>query len=269
MHKTFTADVTVMAKGESGGRILITTGSADRDRDRVSPTGAILDNYLKNPVVMWGHSYSNPADVIGRATNLEVSETGIVADFELRPAANDFDPQNVVRLLWDGGWVRTASIGFQPVAAQPNDLGGLDYKTWELLEFSLVPIPANQDALRLAAKGLETKADALDATVKNPPIVVDGTTFSTMTTTTAGYLTISGELLQPSLADSIKEASDNAEVEETEAIDETNAEADAPATDAAESEAAAVDAANELRLAAILSEFINSIRPYLATSTEG
>lgn len=248
MHKTFTADVTVMAKGESGGRILITTGSADRDRDRVSPTGAILDNYLKNPVVMWGHSYSNPADVIGRATNLEVSETGIVADFELRPAANDFDPQNVVRLLWDGGWVRTASIGFQPVDAQPNDLGGLDYKTWELLEFSLVPIPANQDALRLAAKGLET--------------------FSTMTTTTAGYLTISGELLQPSLADSIKEASDNAEVEETEAIEETNAEQDAPA-DAAADEAAAVEAANELRLAAILSEFINSIRPYLATTTEG
>ena len=221
-NKKITADVTVMEKGESGGRILITTGSADRDRDRVSPAGAILDNYLKNPVVMWGHSYSNPADVIGRATGLEISGEGIIADFELRPAANDFDPQNVVRLLWDGGWVRTASIGFQPIDAQPNDLGGLDYSKWELLEFSLVPIPANQDALRLAAKGLDMGSEEETAGAGAQTLVVSV---------------------------------------------ETDAQ-DTPTETAPADDAAAVEAANELRLAAILSEFVNSIRPYLATTED-
>jgi HK97 family phage prohead protease len=235
-HKTFTAEV--VQRGESGGRILITTNSVDRDRDRVEPKGVILDNYLNNPVVMWGHSYSNPADVIGRATALEVTDSGIIADFELRPAANDFDPQNIVKLLWDGGWVRTASIGFQPVNAIPNDIGGLDYAAWELLEFSLVPIPANQDALRLAAKSLDAKSDAFASIVVNPPFVVDDATHK---------------------SDGIDEDA----VVET----ETNAEQDADR--AAADEAAAVDAANELRLAAILSEFVNSIRPYLATTTEG
>lgn len=266
-HKTFTAEV--VEKADGGGQIRISTAGLDRDRDRVMSRGALLENYMRNPIVQWGHGYYEPWQTIGRTTEIRIGESEIVASFELRPSANEADPQNIVRLLWDGGWVKTASIGFQPVEWTDNEFGGMDITKWELLEWSLVPIPANQDALRLAAKGLETKADSFDATVKNPPIVVDGTTFSTMTTTTAGYLTISGELLHPSLADSIKEASDNAEVEETEAIDETNAEADAPATDAAESEAAAVEAANELRLAAILSEFINSIRPYLATSTEG
>ena len=37
--------------------------------------------------------------------------------------------------------------------------GGNDIKAWELLEFSLVSIPANQNALRLAAKALDMTGD--------------------------------------------------------------------------------------------------------------
>ena len=160
-HKTFTAEI--QQKGDAGGRIVISTAGCDRDRDRVMSRGAVLENYLKNPVVMWGHSYGAPADVIGRTVNLDVQDGGIAADFELRPAANDQDPQNIVRLLWDGGWVRTASIGFRPIEMQPNEFGGNDITAWELLEWSLVPIPANQDALRLAAKALDMTGDAAPA----------------------------------------------------------------------------------------------------------
>ena len=65
------------------------------------------------------------------------------------------DPQNIIRLLWEGGWVRSASIGFNPIAWRDNDHGGKDFTEWELLEWSLCPIGANQEALRLAAKALE------------------------------------------------------------------------------------------------------------------
>lgn len=101
-HKTFTAEI--HQKGAAGGRVTILTAGMDRDRDRVMARGAMLDNYLKNPVVDAGkYSDGAPADVIGRTVNLDVQEGGITADFELRPAANDQDPQNIVRLRLHGG----------------------------------------------------------------------------------------------------------------------------------------------------------------------
>ena len=229
-HKTFAAEI--QQKGDAGGRIVISTAGCDRDRDRVMSRGAVLDNYQKNPVVMWGHSYGAPADVIGRTTNIDVQDGGITADFELRPAANDQDPQNIVRLLWDGGWVRTASIGFRPIEMQPNEFGGNDITAWELLEWSLVPIPANQDALRLAAKALDmtgddTKDAAPDgdtpaAVVDAPPVDSDGK------------------------QDGIGNDSDGA----------ADAVPDADAINA-------IEAAQELRLAAILADFVSAVRPYL------
>lgn len=139
---------------KDGGRITISTGGVDRDKDRVFPQGAKTANYLNNPVVLWGHNYYSAESLIGRSRSIEVTETGIVADFELRPAANESDPQNVVLLLWEQEFVRAASIGFLPnwEKVLPNDFGGLDFVDWELLEFSLVSVPANADALRLAAK---------------------------------------------------------------------------------------------------------------------
>lgn len=143
-------DLSILETRKDGGKILISTPSFDRDADRVLPMGGRVDDYLKNPIVQWGHNYYDPWATIGRTTSLEITPDGLVADFELRPAANDLDPQNIVLLLWNGGWVKTASIGFKPEAAAPNERGGLDFTGWSLLEWSVVPIPANQDALRLA-----------------------------------------------------------------------------------------------------------------------
>jgi len=153
IRKTF--DIQTIETKADGGRIVISTASVDRDRDRVIPAGARVENYMRNPVVQWGHGYAEPWQTIGKTTALEITPDGVVASFELRPAANESDPQNIVRLLWEGGWIRTASIGFIPRTASPNDVGGSDFGEWELLEWSLVPIPANQDALRLAMKAID------------------------------------------------------------------------------------------------------------------
>lgn len=165
VHKTF--EIKLLEQRKDGGRILISTPSYDRDKDRVMPMGGQLDDYLRNPVVQWGHNYWEPWATVGRTTQLDVTDQGIVADFELRPAANDQDPQNIVLLLWGGGWVNTASIGFIPLEVKPNTNGGLDFLTWGLLEWSIVPIPANQDALRLAAttypKALQSYIDKAGA----------------------------------------------------------------------------------------------------------
>lgn len=261
-RKTFAAEVVEKAAG--GGQIRISTAGIDRDRDRVICRGAQADNYLRNPVVQWGHGYYEPWQTIGRTTDLQIGESEIVASFELRPAANDQDPQNIVKLLWDGGWVNTASIGFNPLEWVDNEFGGKDITRWELLEWSLVPIPANQDALRLAAKALGgargegrgADSESLDDLVMDE----DGTVIPKAA---------------PVVDDEPEDAPDGDEEmtagampdgdpdDERKADGETNeggtgeAGADAP-VDAAEEVA-------ELRLAAILADFISSIRPYLAT----
>ena len=237
-HKTFTAEI--VQKSNTGGRIVISTAGVDRDNDRVLPDGVILDNYTKNPVVMWGHSYGAPADLIGRAVNLDVGADGITADFELRPAANDQDPQNIVRLLWEGGWVRTASIGFRPIAAQANEWGGKDFTAWELLEFSLVPVPANAAALRLAAKALD-----MDGSADPDPAQKDAAP--------------EGDV-PAAVVEDVPEDSDG---KQDSAVDDTGDDSQGDAPHSAP-DADAIEAARELRLAAMLAEFMQALRPYLA-----
>jgi len=145
-------DFELLEHREDGGKIRITTPAADRVGDRVMPRGARTDAYLKNPIVQYGHNYDDPWATIGKTNALDVSDDGIVADFTLRPAANDADPQTIVRLLWAGKWLRSSSIGLLPHKAIPNDAGGNDYPDWELLEWSLVPVPMNPQALSMALK---------------------------------------------------------------------------------------------------------------------
>jgi hypothetical protein len=145
-------DIKVLERQKDGGRIIISTGAVDRDKDRVFPQGGKIEDYMRNPVVQFAHNYYEPWATVGRTRTLEITETGIIADFELRPAANDVDPQNIVLLLWEQEYIRAASIGFIPDAMVPNDLGGMDFVSWQLLEWSICAVPANQDALRLAAE---------------------------------------------------------------------------------------------------------------------
>jgi len=152
---TKTFSVTKIFDGAgNNGQIIITTPALDRDHDRVIPAGILMDNYMQNPVVQWGHNYHDPWATIGKATRLEVGADSIVASFEFREPANEGDPMNIIRSLWEGGFINAASIGFYPTKATPNESGGMDFEEWELLEFSLVPVPANQEALRLAVKSL-------------------------------------------------------------------------------------------------------------------
>jgi len=137
------------------GWMIASTPAVDRDRDRVLPKGANITNYEKNPVLIFGHNYADPWAVIGRASDVTVGHGDIRFRPELRQPANDNDPMTIVQALWDQGLLKAASIGFNPSQYEKNDFGGRDFTEWELLEISLVPVPANQEALRLAAKAIK------------------------------------------------------------------------------------------------------------------
>lgn len=150
MKITKTLDVSKNADGW----IVASTPAVDRDRDRIMPRGIDTSNFQRNPVVVFGHNYHEPWAVIGRAAEMTQDDSGLRFRPELRQPANESDPMHIVRALWEQDLLRAASIGFVPVERRENEFGGYDYLKTELLEISLTPVPANQEAIRLAVKAL-------------------------------------------------------------------------------------------------------------------
>ena len=145
--------------------MIASTPDVDRDKDRVLPNGAKLENFIKNPVLMYGHNYRDPWALIGKVGDLQIDSSGLNFVPELREAANDADPMTIIRALWDQKLLRSCSIGFNPTKWMENEVGGRDFVEWELLEISIVPIPANQNALRLAAKAIDGGGSEESATI--------------------------------------------------------------------------------------------------------
>jgi len=144
MKKTvFATVVTPQATGDEP-EITISTIALDRDNDEVDPAGCDCSAYMRNPVVLFGHDYSSLP--VGAATSIEVLPgTGIRARWRWLEG-DEFATR--VRNAFEQGVLRAASIGFRPTASEPNEFGGLRFTAWELLEYSLVPVPANPGAVR-------------------------------------------------------------------------------------------------------------------------
>lgn len=145
-------------KGTEEGTYIITasTSSIDRQGDSIDQAGWELDNFKKNPVLLWAHDYS--ALPIGKVIGLEQGENFLKAKFQFAPAdANPIAGQ--IEKLYEGGYVNASSVGFIPKERNGNIITRA-----ELLELSLVPVPANQEALRtaVASKSLDISLIAKD-----------------------------------------------------------------------------------------------------------
>lgn len=141
---------------KDGEWIIANTPALDRDKDRIFPEKIDTENFTKNPALFWGHNYRDPWAMIGRIGEWNVTSEQFKFKPELREPVNENDPMQIIRSLWDTGILRAASIGFMPKdKPAPNEEGGYDYGEIELLEISLVPIPAHQDAMRMAIKAFE------------------------------------------------------------------------------------------------------------------
>jgi HK97 family phage prohead protease len=135
-------------------RFVISTGAVDRDRDVIHQTGWQLDNYQRNPVVLWAHSSWEPP--IAKAVSLGVSGDSLTAVAEF--ASPDVYPfADTVYQLLMGGFLRATSVGFRPLElTYDTDRGGYNFLRSELLEFSVCPVPCNPQCLMDAkSKGVE------------------------------------------------------------------------------------------------------------------
>ena len=140
---------------------LITTDDVDRDNEVVLPDGLDLTDFRKSPTVFFNHEYDKP---IGKALYVDRVKSGLRAmtRYAKRP-----DP-------WDGPWLPDAlhsmaqegiatgkSIGFIPLEMREVNNEDLARRPdWKdavniivraiMFEFSVAPLPANQNALALA-----------------------------------------------------------------------------------------------------------------------
>ena len=114
--------------------------------------GLSTENYLRNPVVMWAHDSTGRSPSgglpIGRTLKLNRSQDGqIIAEFEF--LADDPFAQRV-KNAWDKGFLRAASISWIPVESVPIGDGRWRDTRSDLLEWSIVSVPADPDAVREA-----------------------------------------------------------------------------------------------------------------------
>jgi HK97 family phage prohead protease len=133
------------------------TDSIDRASDRILPTAWTrggLRNYEINPILLFNHDYNRP---IGKVVEITTDSRGLKIKGIISKSAGDV--YNLVK----EGVLSTFSVGFLVKDADyDKSLDGLIVKDAELLEVSVVSVPANQDATFSLAKSFDNQDDYLN-----------------------------------------------------------------------------------------------------------
>lgn len=157
------------AKAEGGGFTAVASSLAlDRELEVLVPRGMLIENFMKNPVMLLIHNYRELA--VGKVLAIRVTDEIVEIDFDFA----DTDEGKKLRYLYENGFMKAFSVGFYPYKwtdlEENSDVKELaielpDGKTftldltrykirprriisqWELLEVSPVPVPANPEAV--------------------------------------------------------------------------------------------------------------------------
>lgn len=153
------AVVTSTDPGRARARTIIASTSQDREDDIVDPAGIILNDYARNPVVLWDHGKAGE----GGNTDAQMS-IGMSEDEDGKLLVYRSDDFCEAECIFHQGtrlstqvcrgvmerWIRAASIGFKPIESRPLMGGGKHYKRVILLEWSWAAVGVNADAISRA-----------------------------------------------------------------------------------------------------------------------
>ena len=175
-------------EGERAVIKYVSTISVDRDGDIVLPKGVVLDDFKKNPVVLYAHNYGGAwlggvgQLPIGKDMWIKADDRGVLAK---QVYANHQMADDIYNMHKDG-FPLASSIGFIPLETvkrsnskewkdavdlvkseyglSDDDFGSADkiFTKVYLLEHSDVPVPSNPDALALAVGKGEFSFTSLD-----------------------------------------------------------------------------------------------------------
>lgn len=152
--------------GERTVRFKISSEVVDRDGDILIAKGCDFGNFAKNPQFLSFHNYHEYP--LGIPKNWGVEGNSVYCDVYFPTleelSSNPEQASEKAKLVdftyncYKTGMLNAVSVGFIAKETEPNEkTGGFIVKDWELLEFSAVAVPANQDAIAQAVKSFGEK----------------------------------------------------------------------------------------------------------------
>lgn len=136
---------------EGSAEFVLSDETPDRMGDIVSVGGWKLSAFKKNPVALFAHDSRAP---IGRWKNVHVENDQLIGTLEFADEGTS-ERIDEIRALVEQNVLRAVSVGFMPIKSEPVDeeddswFAPLRFLEQELLEVSLVAVPANSNALRV------------------------------------------------------------------------------------------------------------------------
>ena len=143
VHKTHSEDV-------QGMEFVLSDETPDRMGDIITASGWVFENFNKNPIALFNHRADFP---IGRWENLRIEGTSLRGRMIMAPAGTSSRIDEIRKLI-DAGILRAVSVGFVDIESEPlskkDPWSGRKFTKQELIETSLVSVPANPNALAVA-----------------------------------------------------------------------------------------------------------------------
>ena len=132
-------------------------GRVDRYNEVIDQKGWQLDNFRANPVIPDCHQYDTVGRILGRALSVDVRDGQLVNRVEF---CLDNPLGSMAYKMAKAGFIKSQSVGFIPqewTSGKNADEPDRTYTQCELLEISLVVVPANPGA----TVGLALKSGAI------------------------------------------------------------------------------------------------------------
>lgn len=132
---------------------IATTPSEDRMGDIVEPLGA---KFAADLPLLWQHDHHSP---VGRVTFGKATAKGIPFRATLPKIEDEGDLKRIVDMAWHSvkaGLVRAVSIGFRALKYALMEGGGVQFTETEILELSLVTVPANADCTITTIRSIDS-----------------------------------------------------------------------------------------------------------------
>jgi HK97 family phage major capsid protein/HK97 family phage prohead protease len=125
---------------------VMASDAVDRMGDVIVIEGMDLAQFSANPIALWGHDFSQP---IGTWANVRRQAGKLIGRLQLA-AQGTSQKVDELRSFLEQRILKTVSVGFRVLEAEEiKGSWGLRFTKSELLECSLVPVPANAAAVRI------------------------------------------------------------------------------------------------------------------------
>lgn len=144
-------------KSDDPFEFVLSDDTQDRMGDVINPLGWMLNNFKRNPIALFNHNNSFP---IGTWKNVRIEGNQLVGKLDPAKKGTSERIDEIISLI-EQGVLPAVSVGFMPMEYEPlKDNSGLFFKEQELLEVSVVSVPANPSALQVA-RSLHTSDETL------------------------------------------------------------------------------------------------------------